>query len=64
VATNTDEDRYPSIRKVVHKVLDEDDFPEGAVERLEVTCLASGEATWRVWRPREDDHLGGYYARL
>lgn len=58
---DTDQDHYPDLTAVFQKVLAEDDFPEGAIERIEVTGLASGEATWRVWPARSEEHVGGYY---
>jgi len=36
------------------------ELPNGPVERLEITTLASGEATYRVWEPRADEPIGGY----
>jgi hypothetical protein len=59
-----DKDRYPSIRKAIHAALQDEDFPQGDVERFEVTCLASGEATYRVWAARADEPLGGYLASV
>lgn len=58
---NTDVDRYPDPRELVTRIVDEDDFPDGSVERIEITCLASGEATWRVWPARAEDPIGGYF---
>jgi hypothetical protein len=57
---DTNEDRYPSFFEVLRRVMDETDLPDGPVERLEVTCLASGEATYRVWAAREIEPQGGY----
>ena len=54
------EDRYPELDQVLSQARQHDDWPEGPVERIEITCLASGEATWRVWEPRAEDPLGGY----
>jgi hypothetical protein len=54
-------DRYPDIRDVVDKVLDDPDFPSGDVDRIEVTALATGEATWRVWPARAEEPVGGVY---
>lgn len=55
------EDRYVPIREAVVRVLQEEDMPAGACDRLEVTCLASGEVTWRVWTPSSDQPIGGYF---
>ena len=56
-----DADHYQEITNVIARVLDEEDFPEGEVERVEVTCLPNGEATWRVWPARADQPLEGFY---
>lgn len=58
---DSDIDRYRDITKVINEVLNEEDFPRGDIERLEITCLANGEATWRVWAARADDPVGGTY---
>jgi hypothetical protein len=57
---DTDTDRYPDLKGVVASILDDPNLPQGPVERLEVTCLASGEATYRVWAARAEDPEGGY----
>jgi hypothetical protein len=57
---NTEVDRYPELKKVLQAVSDAQDLPEGPIERLEVTCLASGEATYRVWAARAEEPEGGY----
>ena len=54
-------DRYPDIAAVVEAVLDDPEFPEGDVERIEITALANGEATWRVWPARAEQPVGGVY---
>jgi len=30
------------------------------VERIEMTMLGNGDATWRVWPSRADDPVGGF----
>lgn len=55
------EDRYSELERVIHQVLSDPDFPDGPHERFEVTLLASGEATWRVWPARAGEPIGGYY---
>jgi hypothetical protein len=55
-------DRYPDAKKIVARVFDEEDYPDGPVERIEVTLLANGEATWRVWAARAEEARGGFYA--
>jgi len=57
-------DRYPTLRKVLHAVANDPQTPEGQVERVEITALASGEATYRVWEPRAEEPIGGYYRSL
>jgi hypothetical protein len=53
-------DNYPGIREVFDRVLDQDELPEGDIERVEVTCLASGEATYKVWAARAEEPATGY----
>lgn len=53
-------DKYPTARKGIQRVLDEGEIPNGSIERLEVTFLADGSATYRVWTPRAEEPDGGY----
>lgn len=53
-------DRYRDMRDVFERVISDDDFPTGEVERLELVCHASGDVTWRVWTPRAEEPIGGY----
>jgi len=53
-------DRYPKPKDGLRRVLDQMDVPEHPIERLEVTFLASGEATYRVWAARAEEPDGGY----
>lgn len=55
-----DADRYPSLGRVLMLLPEQEDFPEGPVERIEIRCQASGEATCLVWTPRADEPWGGY----
>jgi hypothetical protein len=57
---NAGEDRYPDIREVLQDVLNDPDFPEGPVDRIDIMCLGTGEATYRVWPAHSDEHLSGY----
>jgi hypothetical protein len=56
------EDRYPTLARVlalIHEALS----AEGVyVERVEVTCLANGDATYRVWQPRAEEPDEGFFA--
>ena len=55
-----DADRYPSLDRVIQALKDDVDIPDGPVERVEMTFLASGEATYRVWTARAEEPAGGY----
>jgi hypothetical protein len=55
-----DRDRYPTVDEVLDRIRDEADLPDGPIERFELTCLASGEATYRVWSARAEEPDGGY----
>ena len=56
---DTDQDRYPSIQAVLAAVASADNLPEGDIDRIEINCLASGEATYRVWAARAEEPEGG-----
>lgn len=56
---DTDQDRYPTFRDVLHAILDDADFPDEPIERCEVTTLANGEATYRYWLSRAEEPEGG-----
>lgn len=58
--TDTDADRYPTAREGLRRVLKEAVLPDGPIESLEVTFLASGEATYRIRPPRAEETDGGY----
>jgi len=55
------EDRYPIIQDVLQSLPSQPDFPEGPVERIEVTALANGDYTWRVWPARAEEPASGSY---
>lgn len=55
-------DRFPPLDKVLAAIRENPDMPEGEVERIEINCLASGDATYRVWAPRAEEPVGGYIA--
>jgi hypothetical protein len=57
---NPEQDHYPRLEDVFSKILAEPDIPTGGVERIEVTCLAGGDATYRVWAARAEEAEGGY----
>lgn len=56
---STEVDRYPEFREGLRRILDEAEPPEGTVERLEVTFLANGEATYRMYLRGFDEPEGG-----
>jgi len=57
-----DTDRYPRALQGLRRVVEEANLPEGPIERLEVTFLANGDATYRVWEPRAEESVGGFLA--
>lgn len=57
------EDRYADILDAVERIVHDDDFPSGPVERLLITCTASGEVMYKAWGPRAEDPHQGYWAR-
>jgi hypothetical protein len=40
---------YPTLAQVVRGILADDRVPDIGVQRIEVNCFASGDATYRVW---------------
>ena len=58
------EDRYPDFMDAVNGMIENVDIPDGPIERLELTFLASGEATYRVWPARAEEPIGGYIPPL
>lgn len=54
------QDRYPNIYDLLAVLQEAGDLPNEPIERLEVTALASGEATYRFWRVRAEESEGGY----
>jgi hypothetical protein len=57
---DTDTDRYPNAVDAMRRIIQTADLPEGPVERIEVTFLAGGDATYRVWAARAVESEGGY----
>jgi len=53
-------DRYPDFADVLAALQEAEDLPDGPLERVEITTLASGEATCRVWTPRAEEAIGMY----
>lgn len=56
-----DQDAYPQLRSVLQALLEEPHLDDIEVERVEVTCLANGEATYRYWAPRAEESEGGFF---
>lgn len=61
VEFDPNQDRYPDIMDVIRFALKSEDFPEGDIERLEITLLANGEGTFRCWAARSEEPVGGVY---
>lgn len=55
-----DQDRYRDLRDVFERCINDDDFPTSQVVQLNISLLASGEATWRVWTRDAEEPVGGY----
>jgi hypothetical protein len=53
-------DRYPDFLGAMRTIVEQAEIPDGPIERIEITFLASGEATYRVWRARAVEPDGGY----
>jgi hypothetical protein len=59
-----DVDRYPSLIDVLTALVQDDSIPDVPIERLELTALASGEASYRYWRARAEESEGGYFSQV
>jgi hypothetical protein len=58
---DTDADRYPKLSSVLNKIQHHVASEIDHVERVEVYCFASGEASYRVWLPKaEDPEIGTF----
>lgn len=57
-------DRYPNPEDVWANMVEHPDFPTGNIERVEITGLANGEATWRVWPARAEEPVGGHFTEV
>lgn len=56
-------DHHEDFRSALRRILDEGNIEDGPVERLEVFIHASGELTYRYWRPRAEESEGGHLTR-
>jgi hypothetical protein len=61
-SVNFDVDRYPTLASVLRAIKGDEDLPDGPIERLEIYANASGDASTRVWTPRAEEPVIGYYA--
>jgi hypothetical protein len=59
-AANEGGDTYPDFSAALEWALSAEDFPQGEVDRFELTLLASNEATWRAWPAKAEDYVGGH----
>lgn len=59
-AANPNTDNFPGFVSTLRRILQEAEFPNDIVERLEVRTLRNGEAVYRYWGPADDEPTGGY----
>jgi len=52
-------DRYPNVYDALAVIQDGDILPNEPVERVEMTCLANGEITYRYWTVGAEEPEGG-----
>lgn len=57
---DADQDRYPTAREALRRILEEGNLPDGAFEWLDVSTFASGEVCYRVRLPRAEYAEVGY----
>lgn len=55
---SSDVDRFPNLVDVLQRVLEAEDIPKTDVQKVEINCLANGEATARVWAARAEEPEG------
>jgi hypothetical protein len=53
-------DKYPKLKKILAELVQADDIPDVPIERLELTTLANGDATYRYWEARAEESEGGF----
>lgn len=53
-------DHFPELKRVLQQLPQQEDFPDGPIERIEVTCLANGQATARVWPAHAEEPWGTF----
>jgi hypothetical protein len=61
-ARDAGESNYRTLSEIFERAINDDDFPEGQITRLEIRLLASGDATYNVWTEGADEPVGGYVA--
>jgi hypothetical protein len=54
-SVNTDEDRYLTLTQALARINSEIASGGVTVDRVEITCLANGEANCRWWTPRSEE---------
>lgn len=54
-------DRHEKFSDVLSRVIHEKSFPKGQVVRFEITLLANGESTYRVWTKDQEEPWEGTY---
>jgi hypothetical protein len=57
---DTNADRYPKITEVFAEVVSQLEDKEAPIERVEVTALANGDATYRVYPARAEEPEMGF----
>lgn len=60
---DSDVDHHPTFTRALRRILQESEIEDEPIERLEVFIHASGELTYRYWRPRAEESDGGYLPR-
>lgn len=57
---DADVDRFPNLKQILSELAGSDGVPDVPIERLELTTLANGDATYRYWEPRAEESEGGF----
>lgn len=57
---NPDVDHHLTFVTALRRILEDADFDDVPIERLEVYCHASGDVTYRFWYPRAEESEGGW----
>jgi hypothetical protein len=54
-AVNTDQDRFPTVKKALSQVLEDENCPDYPTDLITIRAQASGELVWRIRPARAEE---------